>query len=118
MAAVGLHAVVLDENVPRPTEGRVEAIGDDPFMQERLKIGDTVTFAKHAGIDQLVEGRTYRVLTHNDIISVIRPDEPEPKGMVRHQIEPPTELVKDIPDSEKPYHGLFPPSFNVTGHKS
>lgn len=71
-AAAGLHVVILDENVPRATSGRVIAVGDDPFIQARVKVNDVVTFAKYAGHDQMVEGRTYRSIEDREIIAVIR----------------------------------------------
>ena len=73
MAAAGLHAVVLDENVPKPTEGRVVAVGSDPLIQELIRVGDVVTFSRHAGSYQMVEGRTYRNLELREITACIRP---------------------------------------------
>jgi co-chaperonin GroES (HSP10) len=73
MSAAGLHAVVLDENVPKPTEGRVVAVGSDPMVQELIQVGNVVTFSKYAGHHQIVEGRTYRSLEFREIIACIRP---------------------------------------------
>lgn len=70
--ASGLHIITLDENVPKPTTGVIVAIGDDPLIQSRCKLGDVVCFSKHAGIMQLVEGKEYRCLEGREIISLIR----------------------------------------------
>jgi co-chaperonin GroES (HSP10) len=70
--AVGLSIVVNNENVPRPTTGIVVAVGDDPLIQERCKIGDVVSFASHAGVYQQVSGKQYRCLEGREIISRIR----------------------------------------------
>jgi co-chaperonin GroES (HSP10) len=86
-AAAGLHAVILDENVPKPTEGRVIAIGSDPMIQELIKIGDIVTFSKFAGHEQMVEGRTYRSLELREIIACIRPDPPNSQSTLTSQIQ-------------------------------
>ena len=80
-AAAGLHAVVMEENKPRPTQGVVVAVGSDPMVQELIHVGDTVTFAWHAGYEQQVEGRTLRVLELRELLACIRPDPP---------LEPPT----------------------------
>ena len=74
--AAGLHVVVMEENIPRPTEGRVVAVGSDPMIQEYVRVGDVITFSKFAGMEQIVEGRTYRSIELREIVAVIRPDEP------------------------------------------
>lgn len=79
-AAAGLHAVVMEENKPRPTEGIVVAVGSDPMIQELVHVGDTVTFAWHAGYEQQVEGRTLRVLELRELLACIRPDPPTLSG--------------------------------------
>jgi len=68
----GLHIVLAEENIPKPTTGIVIALGDDPLIQERLRLGDIVSFAKHAGVYQHVQGKQYRCLEGREIISVIR----------------------------------------------
>jgi co-chaperonin GroES (HSP10) len=82
----GLHIVLAEENIPKPTTGTVVALGDDPLIQERLKIGDVVSFAKHAGCYQHVRGVQYRCLEGREIISVIR------KRPVEPRVVPPTSL--------------------------
>jgi len=77
--AAGLSVVVLEENKPKATEGRVVAVGTDPLIQEYVHVGDVVTFSKYAGVNQIVEGRTYRNLELREITAVIRPDEPIPQ---------------------------------------
>lgn len=87
-AAAGLYAVILDENMPKATEGRVIAVGSDPLIQELVKVGDTVTFSKYAGTEQQVEGRTYRNLELREITAVIRPDESSSPSEPTLQTEP------------------------------
>src|SRR5258707_1706398 len=65
--AAGLYAVVTEENVPKPTTGRIVAVGDDPLIQSRCKLGDVVSFSAHAGVYQEVEGKTYRCLEGREI---------------------------------------------------
>jgi co-chaperonin GroES (HSP10) len=72
--AAGLHVVVLDENLPRPTSGEVTAIGSDPLIQELIQLGDIVFYSKFAGHEMVVEGRVYKSLELREIISVARPD--------------------------------------------
>lgn len=70
--AAGLHAVVLEENLPQPTEGIVIALGTDPLVREIVQVGDHVTFSRHAGYEQRVHGHVYRALELRELIAVIR----------------------------------------------
>lgn len=81
-AAVGLSIVVLDENAPKPTTGRVVAVGDDPVIQAMCKIGDVVCFKWSAGVYQQVQGKQYRCLEYREIISCITEQEaPEEQAL-------------------------------------
>lgn len=70
----GLHLVIGEENVPKPTSGKVEAVGSDPLVQELITIGDVVLFARHAGLEVQIEGKSYRSLELREIAHVIKPD--------------------------------------------
>lgn len=101
--ASGLHLVILDENIPKPTSGIVVAIGNDPLIQEICQLGDTVTFARHAGLIQLVEGAEYRCLELREIIACIKPDSvdsPTPQEMVK--------LSEELPQASRPVLPLPP----------
>lgn len=67
-AQAGLIAVVDEANKPKPTQGIVVAVGEDPFVQERYRIGDILTFSKHAGNYYMEDGLAYRVLEDHEII--------------------------------------------------
>jgi co-chaperonin GroES (HSP10) len=97
----GLHIVLAEENVPKPTTGRVIAIGDDPLIQSRLQIGDVVSFAKHAGCYQHVQGVQYRCLEGREIISVIR-KRPVVSSSQPTQPEPETSLPPVLPEVADP----------------
>ncbi len=71
-AKAGIYIVQEERNTPKPTTGVVVAVGSDPELQENLKEGDTVIFAKYAGTDIVVQGETYRSLEFHEIISIIR----------------------------------------------
>lgn len=72
--ASGLTLVVREENVPKPTTGKVVAVGSDPLTQDQVKEGDIIFFSKHAGSHLLVEGKQYRVIELHEIISVQSPE--------------------------------------------
>ena len=74
----GLYAVVLEEHVPKPTSGKVEAVGPDPLVQEQISVGDIVLFTRHAGYMVQIEGREYRSLEYREIGHVIKSDPTTP----------------------------------------
>jgi len=67
----GIYAVVYDHNKPMPTMGKVVAVGSDPEVQRLIHVGDTVFFAKHGGINTIVNGVQYRTLEFHEITSVL-----------------------------------------------
>lgn len=71
----GLYVATLEVNQPRPTSGRVVAIGNDPLVKETFKVGDTVFFGRFAGHDVQLEGRMYRSLELHEITAVLRDEE-------------------------------------------
>jgi co-chaperonin GroES (HSP10) len=98
----GLHIVLAEENIPKPTTGIVVAIGDDPLIQSRIQLGDVVSFAKHAGVYQHVRGAQYRCLEGREIISVIRkrPAAPlDPQATVTSPVTP-SQTTQSVPPPE------------------
>jgi len=97
---VGLSIVLAEENIPKPTTGIVIALGDDPLIQERLRLGDIVSFARHAGVYQHVKGVQYRCLEGREIISVIRKRPVPPAPQV--SVEPPATTLQSPPAIDQP----------------
>lgn len=75
----GLEIVVEQENRPKPTQGRVIALGSDPLLQEEVKVGDIVFFGPYAGHDVVLEGVTFRQLEHQEVTGIM-PASPEPES--------------------------------------
>jgi co-chaperonin GroES (HSP10) len=67
----GLEIVVERDNVPKPTVGKVIALGGDPLMNEEIKEGNVVFFHWHAGHDVTFAGVTYRQLEHPEVTGVM-----------------------------------------------
>ena len=77
--AAGLHIVLEEQNIPKPTSGRVIALGTDPLVHESLRIGDNVIFHRHSGTNVVVEGKELRCLELHEVISVIRDEATPPR---------------------------------------
>ena len=70
-AQAGLEIVVEHDNRPRPTQGRVIALGSDPLLREEIKEGDIVFFHPYDGSEVTLAGVTYRQLEHQMITGVM-----------------------------------------------
>ena len=77
----GIHVVVFEHNVPKPTTGLIVALGSDPEVQRLFKIGDIVFFNRFAGTETIVEGQKYRTLEFHEVTNILRQDVTEaPEG--------------------------------------
>ena len=70
----GLEIVVEKDNIPAPTQGRVIALGSDPFLREQIKEGDVVFFGRYAGGDVILAGVSYRQLELSEVTGVMQED--------------------------------------------
>lgn len=67
----GITVITSENNRPRPTQGKVIAVGTDPFLIDNgIKEGSVVTFAPLAGIKVYIEEQEYRSLELQEIIMV------------------------------------------------
>jgi co-chaperonin GroES (HSP10) len=71
----GLVAIVAEQERPRPTEGRVVAVGTDPLTQETIHVGDKVSFSYLSGTRVYINDVEYRSLEFNEIIMVTTEEE-------------------------------------------
>ncbi len=94
----GLVAVQLDSATPRPTTGYVVAVGNDPLLQEMLKVGDLVFYGKYAGEHVQVKGETYRCLGMHEITSIARGSEKELQELTTPPAEQSLEHKEDRHD--------------------
>ena len=69
----GLHVVIDQKNMPRPTEGVVIALGPDPLLRELVQVGDTVYFSKFCNEYIHVDGVPYHILSLSDLKGLKRP---------------------------------------------
>ena len=71
----GLEIVLEHDNVPRPTQGRVVALGSDPLLHEEVKEGNIVFFKWHDASEVWLEGKCYLQLEHQSITGVMEQEE-------------------------------------------
>ena len=65
--------IILPDTVKeKPRRGRVVEVGTDEELAEKIKVGDTVVYAKFAGDEIEFEGKNYLIISSGDILAVIR----------------------------------------------
>jgi co-chaperonin GroES (HSP10) len=85
----GLYIVLEEDNVPKPTQGRVVALGSDPLLQEEIRVGDVAFFHWAAGHEVNLEGRTFRQLELSEVTGVMTPSEEKAASEAQEQhLEP------------------------------
>jgi chaperonin GroES len=63
--------IIPDTAKEKPTMGKVVAVGTDEDLQEHVKEGDKVLFAKYGGEEIEVDGKEYKIIQRADILAVV-----------------------------------------------
>jgi len=64
--------VLLPETAKeKPQQGTIEAVGDSEEMTTDLKVGDLVLFPKYTGTEIKYEGKTYLLMSEEDVLARI-----------------------------------------------
>lgn len=63
--------IIPDTAKEKPRIGRVIAVGTDEDLQEKIKEGNKVLFAKYGGDEVEVNGKEYKLLQRSDILAVV-----------------------------------------------
>jgi len=64
--------ILPDTAKEKPRRGKVVEVGTDEELAEKIKVGDTVVYAKFTGDEIEVEDRKYLIISRSDILAVIR----------------------------------------------
>ncbi len=67
--ASGLY--IPDTAKEKPRMGTVIAVGTDEDLQEKVKVGNKVLFAKYGGEEIEVDGKTYKIIQRSDVLAVV-----------------------------------------------
>ncbi len=63
--------IIPDTAKEKPRMGTVIAVGTDEDLQEKIKEGNKVLFAKYGGEDITVDGKDYKIIQRSDILAVV-----------------------------------------------
>ena len=64
--------IIPDSAKEKPRMGKVVAVGNDEMLQEVIKEGDQLIFAKFGGDEISLDGKDYIILQRNDILGIVR----------------------------------------------
>lgn len=67
--ASGLY--IPDTAKEKPRVGKVIAVGTDEDLNEKVKEGDKVLFAKYGGEEVEMNGSNYKIIQRSDILAVV-----------------------------------------------
>jgi len=63
--------IIPDSAKEKPRMGKVVAVGTDEDLQEKIKEGDNVLFAKYGGEEITVDGNEYKIIQRADILAIV-----------------------------------------------
>jgi len=64
--------VLPDTAKEKPRSGKVVGVGNDEELAEKVKVGDTIVYAKFTGDEIEFEDKIYLIVSRSDILAVIR----------------------------------------------
>ncbi len=62
---------IPDSAKEKPQMGEIIAVGNDEELQEIVKIGDTVLYAKYGGSEVELDGEKYLIISRSDILAIV-----------------------------------------------
>jgi chaperonin GroES len=63
--------IIPDTAKEKPRMGKVVAVGTDEDLQDHIKVGDNILFAKYGGEDITVGDDEYKIVQRGDILAVL-----------------------------------------------
>jgi chaperonin GroES len=63
--------IIPDTAKEKPRTGKVVAVGTDEDLKEKVKVGDTILFAKYGGEEIQLDGKEHRIVQRSDILGIL-----------------------------------------------
>ena len=64
--------ILPDTAREKPRRGKVVEVGTDEELAEKIKVGDTIVYAKFTGDEIEFEDKKYLIISRGDILAVIK----------------------------------------------
>ncbi len=62
---------IPDSAKEKPQMGEIIAVGNDEELQEIVKVGDTVLYAKYGGNEVELDGEKFLIISRSDILAIV-----------------------------------------------
>ena len=63
--------IIPDTAKEKPIMGKVVAVGTDEDLQEKVKVGDKVLFAKYGGEEITLDDKDYKIVQRADVLAIL-----------------------------------------------
>lgn len=63
--------IIPDTAKEKPSMGEVIAVGNDEDLQEQVKKGDKILYAKYGGTEVELDGKKYLIVSRSDILAIV-----------------------------------------------
>ncbi len=63
--------IIPDTAKEKPQMGKVVAVGTDEDLQEKIKEGDKVLFAKYGGEEIKLDEKEYKIVQRADVLAIV-----------------------------------------------
>ncbi len=63
--------IIPDTAKEKPLMGEIISVGTDEDLQEQVKVGDKILYAKYGGTEVELDGKQYLIVSRSDILAII-----------------------------------------------
>ena len=63
--------IIPDTAKEKPLIGEIISVGTDEDLQEMVKIGDNILYAKYGGTEIELDGKKYLLISRSDILAIV-----------------------------------------------
>jgi chaperonin GroES len=63
--------IIPDTAKEKPLMGEIISVGTDEDLQEQVKVGDKILYAKYGGTEVELDGKKYLIVSRADILAII-----------------------------------------------
>ncbi len=63
--------IIPDTAKEKPLIGEIISVGTDEDLQEMVKIGDRILYAKYGGTEIELDGKKYLLISRSDILAIV-----------------------------------------------
>ena len=63
--------IIPDTAKEKPLMGEIISVGTDEDLQEQVKVGDKILYAKYGGTEVELDGKKYLIVSRADVLAIV-----------------------------------------------